>query len=122
MPLGISYNLCPEGCGGGGFILKDIISGLFNYVEQNGYLKILIRCVWGKGGLGGGLIALQSLSTIRKGTSPFNSRSNELFLIFLRQQMAISKFLSHAFWENMKCVEGYPPSDHSESEKCPYKL
>jgi hypothetical protein len=41
----------------------------------------------GKGGLkmGGGLIALQSLSTIKKGTSPLNFQSNESFLKFLRQ-------------------------------------
>ena len=39
-PQGITYNPCPEGCGGI-VILKDIICGSFNYVEQNGYLKIL---------------------------------------------------------------------------------
>jgi hypothetical protein len=40
---------CPEGCGGGVVILKNLISKTFNYVEQNGYLKILIKWVWGKG-------------------------------------------------------------------------
>jgi hypothetical protein len=49
MPQCINYNPCPVGCEGA-VILKDIISGLFNYVEQNGYLKILIGCVLGKGG------------------------------------------------------------------------
>ena len=39
---------------------KDTISGPFNYVERNGYFKILIGCVWGNGGRGGGLVALQS--------------------------------------------------------------
>ena len=49
-----------------------------NYAEQNGYLKILIGCVWGNDGRGG-LVALQSLSTIKNGTSPLNSQSNEPF-------------------------------------------
>jgi hypothetical protein len=51
---------------GGEFILKDIISGPFKYVEQNGYLKILIGYVWGYGGRGRGLFALQSLLTIKR--------------------------------------------------------
>ena len=37
-------------------ILKDIISRLFNYAQQNDYLNILIRCVlgidWREGGGG----------------------------------------------------------------------
>ena len=77
-PQGITYNPCPEGCGGF-VILKDLISRTFNYVEQNGYLKILIGCVWGKGGVRGGFVALKSLSTIKKGTSPLNFQSNEPF-------------------------------------------
>ena len=36
--------------GEGVVIFKDRIFGLFNYVEQNGYLKILIVCDWGNGG------------------------------------------------------------------------
>jgi hypothetical protein len=47
-----TYNPCPEGSGGS-VILKNIISGLFNYVEQNGCFKILIGCVWGNGGCEG---------------------------------------------------------------------
>jgi len=31
-------------------ILKDVISGPFNYVKQNGYLEILIGCIWRNGG------------------------------------------------------------------------
>ena len=50
-PKGITYNPCPEGCRGS-FILKDIISGPFNYVEPNVYLKILMGCVWVNGGRG----------------------------------------------------------------------
>jgi hypothetical protein len=53
-----------------------------NYVEQNPYLKILIGFMWGNGGRERGLVALQSLSTIKKGTSPFNFKSNESFLKF----------------------------------------
>ena len=33
-------------------ILKDIVSEHFNYVEENGYLKILIGCVCWNGGRG----------------------------------------------------------------------
>ena len=57
---------------GGIVILKDIISGLFNYAEQNCYLKILIGCVWGNGKRGRGIFALQHLSTIKNGTGPFS--------------------------------------------------
>ena len=35
--------------------------------------------------LGGGYLLFQSLSTIKKGTSPLNFKSNELFLKSLRQ-------------------------------------
>ena len=55
MSQDITYNLWPEGCGRRVVILKDIIFGCFNYVEQNGYLKILIECVWGNGGCGKGV-------------------------------------------------------------------
>ena len=92
---------------GGALILKDIISRPLNYAEQNGYLKILIRCVlviYGCCGGGGGLVALQSLLTNKKDTSPSNIQSNEPFLKFPRQQMAISKFLIDVFRENTKCL------------------
>ena len=46
-------------------------------------------------GVGGGLVARQSLPTIRKWTSPFNFQLNEPFLKFLWKQKAISKFLLH---------------------------
>ena len=39
-PQGITSNPCPEGCVGF-VILKDIISRLFNYVEQNLYLSTI---------------------------------------------------------------------------------
>jgi hypothetical protein len=57
------------------------------YAEQNGYLKILIGCVLGNDGRGGGLGALQLLSTIKKGTSPLNFQLNEPVLKFLRQRL-----------------------------------
>ena len=60
----------------------------------------------GNGGCGKGLVALQSLSTIKKGTRPFNFQSNEPFLEFLRQQIALSKFLSDAFRENTRYGRG----------------
>ena len=31
-------------------IPKEIVAGPFYYAEQNGHLKILTGCVWGKGG------------------------------------------------------------------------
>ena len=46
---GVTCNPCPEGCGRV-VILNYIISGPFNYVEQKGYLKILIECVRRNGG------------------------------------------------------------------------
>jgi hypothetical protein len=59
-----------------------------NYTEQNGYLNIFIGCVWGNDGLGGGgVVALQSLSTIKKGTIRLIFQSNELFLKFLQQRL-----------------------------------
>ena len=49
---------CTEGCGRGDHP-QDTITKSFNYSEQNGYLKILIRSVLGIYGRGGeGLIAL----------------------------------------------------------------
>ena len=55
MPPGHNLYPFPKGCGGGFVILKDTISRPFNYIEQNGYLKILIGCVWGNGGRGRGV-------------------------------------------------------------------
>ena len=61
--------------GGGGHVLsKGIVVGPFNYVEQNGYLKILIGQFWGKSGGGGSLVALQSFCSLKKGTRTFNFR------------------------------------------------
>ena len=56
-PHGITYNPCTEGCWRA-VVLKNIISRLFNYAEQNDYLKILISCVLGiyLRGRGGGLL------------------------------------------------------------------
>ena len=83
-PQGIIYNACPEGYEGL-IILKYIISGPFNYAEKDGHLKILTGCFWGNDGRGRGLITLQSLPNIKKGTSPSNSQSNKPFPRFLQQ-------------------------------------
>ena len=67
---------------------KDIFYLEINYAEQNGYLKILIGSVWGNDRRGGReLVTLQSLSTIKKGTSHFNFQSNEPFLESLRRPL-----------------------------------
>jgi hypothetical protein len=84
MPQGITYDPCLERYGGG-VILKDPTTGIFNHVEQNGYLKIWLDLFGEKVGVRGGVVALQSLSIIKKGTSPLNFQSNEPFLKFLRQ-------------------------------------
>ena len=57
-------------------IIKDIVSGPFNNVEQNGYLKILLNTFGEIVCVGGGLVALLLLLTIKKGTSPLNLESN----------------------------------------------
>ena len=66
-----------------------------------------------------GIVALYSLLIIEKGSSPFNFQSNKPFLKFLRQQMAISKFISDGYRDSSMrvCVCGgvYPPFDRSES-------
>jgi hypothetical protein len=42
------HNLQPLPRGHWGIVfLKNMISGPFNYAEQNSFLKILIGCVWG---------------------------------------------------------------------------
>jgi hypothetical protein len=63
---------------------KDIFYLEINNAEQNGYLKLVIVCFWGNDGRGG-LVTLQSLSTIKKGTSHSDFQSNEPFSNFLRQ-------------------------------------
>ena len=105
-PRGIAYNPCTEGFGGGSCQFSKTISRPPNYAEQNGNLIVLSVCVLGingRGGGGGGLVAIQSLLINTKYTSPFNFQSNEPFLKFLRRQMSISKFLSDAFRENTRC-------------------
>ena len=70
--IGTTYNPCLEGYRGV-FILKYIISALLNYVttkwlSQNFYW-VCLRKWWV---LERWLVALQSLSTIKKDTSPFH--------------------------------------------------
>ena len=109
-PQGVAYNPCCEGPGGGAFILNDIIFEPFIYVEKNGPLKILIRCVSENGGPGRGLIALQSLWILKRALALSISNRMNLFSKFLRQKKAISKFLSDSFWENTRWVGGIHPS------------
>ena len=67
----------PGDCGDGA-VLKDMVTRLFDYPEQNGNLKILIRWLWQKMIVGGGQVALQSFWSLKKGIKTFNFRSNEL--------------------------------------------
>ena len=53
--------------------------------------------------MGGGFFTLHSLFTTKKDTGPFNFQSNELFSQFLRQKMAVTKFLLYGFLENKRC-------------------
>ena len=58
-------------------IPKGIIIGLLYYAEQNCYLNILtifISRLWGKKGMGGGLVAFQSFWSFKMGTRTFNFR------------------------------------------------
>ena len=89
-PQEITYSPCLEGSGRV-VSLKDIISGLFNYVEQN-ESQNLMGCVWGNGGREKGVVALELLVIIMKGTSPFDFQSNELFSKFSRQQSTSDEF------------------------------
>ena len=85
MPQEHNFQALSESSGGGSSFFKDVIYVPVNYAEQNDYLKISIGCVWGMGGRGRGWVALQSLLTNIKGTSPFNFLSNEPYLKFLRK-------------------------------------
>ena len=57
-------------------------------------------------GVVGGWLHLQSVSTIKRDTSPFNFQSNVIFLKFLQQPMAISNFISDVFREITRCEGG----------------
>jgi hypothetical protein len=101
VPQGINYNPRPEGCERV-VIREDIISRHLNYLEQNGYLKILTGCVWRNGGHERVLIALQYLSTIKKSTSHFNFN----FLKFLRQHFLQKKPYMPQGITYKPCLEG----------------
>ena len=86
----------------------------FNYSEKMAISKFWLDLFGDIVGVKEGLVALQSLLTIKKASSPFSFKSNELFLMLLQQKKAISKFIS---WYISGKYEGgnYPPSDHSDS-------
>ena len=74
----ITYRPLPKDCGGRGHVIpRDIVTGSFNYVEQNDYLTILVRQLRGEKEHGKGMAALQSFWSPKKGTRVFNFRSNE---------------------------------------------
>ena len=80
--MGEMYNLQPFLRGSVGFIdiPTYIVTWLSNYVVQNGSYQI-IGCVWRtnrlRGG-GGGLLALQFLLTLKKGTRTFCFQSKKI--------------------------------------------
>ena len=81
-PLGYNSQPLPRGLLGA-VILKDLIPIFFGtkYLSQNFWLDVFGEMM----GMGGEFVALQSHSTIKRGTSSINFQLNELFLKFLRQ-------------------------------------
>ena len=74
----ITLKTFPIGRGGGGDVIpKGLAIGSFNYDEENGYLRIVIRRFWEKSGGGDGLVALQCFWSLKKGTITFNFHLNE---------------------------------------------
>ena len=71
-------------------------------ISKNNYWM----CVWGNNGPGRWVMPSNHFRLLQEDTGPFNFQSNELFLKFLRQQMAISKLKSDAFRENKRYVGG----------------
>ena len=75
-------------------LLKNIFS-IWKCTTLN---KMAISRFWndvfeGMMGVGGGLVAIQSLSTVKKGTNPLNFQSNETFLKFLRQRLLSKPYM-----------------------------
>ena len=58
-------------------MFKGIVIGPFNYNEEICYLKILNGRFWGKRGREGGLVALQSFWSFKKGARALSFHSNE---------------------------------------------
>ena len=63
---------------GGHFISKDIVIGPLKYAEEKSKLKILIERFWGKGGVRGGLVALQLFWSLKKCTRTFHQNEPSL--------------------------------------------
>ena len=122
IPKVTTYNTYSKGFRGV-VIHKVTISEPFNYVEQNGYIKIFIRCVWGNGERGRG---------VSSPPKTFDWYNRHMFFQFL-VKWAVFEVSSTTnchlkisvrciSWKHEACVcvlfgEGDPPSDHSESQK-----
>ena len=74
-------NPCPEGCGG----LSSSKAYFLDLLKKMVTSKFLLDVFGKMTDIGGGLVALLSLSTIKKGTSPFYFHPNKPFSRFLRQ-------------------------------------
>jgi hypothetical protein len=59
---------------------KHILYLEINNAEQNVYLQISIGCVWENDWREGGIVAVQLLSTNKKGTGTLDFQSNEPLL------------------------------------------
>ena len=68
-----------------------------DHVEKNGYLKFWLNVFGEIVSVGGGLIALQSLLIIRKGTSRFNSNWMNLFRNFYDNRWPSQNFYQMCF-------------------------
>jgi hypothetical protein len=73
--LGKNLQHLPLGSGGSYRLQNFVISSL-DYFEQNGYRKIVIRCIWGKE-CWEGLVVLRSLLTLKKGTRTSDFQWNQ---------------------------------------------
>jgi hypothetical protein len=90
-----------------------MVFGPFSYLEQDEYLKILIRCLWEKICVGGGLVAVESLLILKKCARTFNFQSNEplfkkntlcIHRSLLRQCYCGASILIHVFVRGAYCI------------------
>ena len=86
-PKDITYNPCPEGCEWGFHPQRPNFQKFLTTLKKIPISKFWLDVLGEIVGLRRGLVALQSLSTIKKGTSPLNFQSNEPVLNFLRLRL-----------------------------------